>query len=391
MQPFLKKIFYLSIFFIGFHQIFIEDAFIDSEKKYKFMNIPTNNYPGGDIRNIQKSAFCYSYGYSYYDTNKCYEDNSLITNFYANDETTPAYNYPRIVADIYRIFGNSSEEFFQKFWIFNAIFFLITTMVYSYRFNYFLYPAIIFSPVSLLLIERGNIDAIAFSILFISLILTSSLFLRVVFIGMASCIKLFPIVSFLVFFRKKIYTNTQFYLGLLIILPLLLSAFSSIQHSINSTSYGFGVSFGLFSLINAPFFSSHLLLSYSLIAFYLIFCSAVIFLIFKTPKLRDPLMHSIKKLSKNELDILLISSIIYVSIFLLITSWAYRFIFIIPIFFILSNFTDFLSKVTWRLIFVIFWIPILPSGWLYFNLLNYALLPFIIIICVHSYKGFYNK
>ena len=387
----VKKILYLSVFLIVFNQVFIQNAFDGSEEKYKFMKVPTNIYPGGDSRNIQKAAFCYSYGHDYYSENECYKNNSLITNFYSDAEITPAYNYPRVVADTYRIFANSSEEFFQKFWIFNSIFFLITVLIYSYRINYLLFPAIIFSPVSLLLIERGNIDAIAFSILFLSLILTSSIFLRVIFIGIASSIKLFPIVSFLTMYKKKNYDTKQFFMGLLLVLPLIFYAFLQIQYIISSTSYGFGASFGLFSLYNAPFFEDNLLLTYGLLALYLILSSSLIFLISKTPEFLDPLMSNIKKLNKLKLDILIISSIIYISIFLLLTSWAYRLIFIIPIFLILSNFRDFISKITFGLILLIFWIPVLPYGWVYFNLLNYALLPLIILIFMHSYKYYYFK
>jgi len=192
-------------------------------------------------------------------------------------------------------------------------------------------------------------------------------------------------------YKKKNYATKQFFMGLLLALPLIFYAFLSIQYIITSTSYGFGASFGLFSLPNAPFFEDHLFLTYGLLALYLILSSALIFLISKTPGFLDPLMSNIKKLNKLKLDILIISSIIYISIFLLLTSWAYRLIFIIPIFLILSNFRDFISKITFGLILLIFWIPVLPHGWVYFNFLNYALLPLIILIFMHSYKYYYFK
>ena len=387
----IKKLLYLSFFLFFFTQIFIINAFDDWEQKYTDMSVPSNAFPGGDSRNIQKAAFCFTYGHNYYSDNECFRDNSLITNFYANGQSTPAYNYPPIVANMYGLFNNFSEKFFQDFWMFNTIFFLFAILIYSYKVNYLLLPTIIFSPVALLLMERGNIDATTFAILFTPLLLTSSMFLHVIFIGLASSIKLFPLIGYFSIYKKKFADSRKFFLGILLLLPLICSSFLSIKYSIASTSYGFGAAFGLVSLSYAPFFKSHLILTYSLIVLYLIASSIIVFLISKNPKLIDPLMSNIKQMDNQRLRILLMSLIIYVSIFLLLVNWGYRFIFIIPAYLILSNFRDFISKVTFWLIFLIFWIPWLPDGWVYFNLLNYALFPLMLIIFIHSYKYYFFR
>jgi hypothetical protein len=382
----IKKILYLSFFLLIFSQIFIHNAFDDWENKYRTFSVPAQNVPGGDARNIQKTAFCHSQGYAYYSDNECYKNSTIITDFYPDSQATPKYNYPPIVAKVYEFFNNYSEDFFQKFWFFNTLILIITILVYSYKFNYLLFPFIAFSPVTLLAIERGNIDAITFSILFLPLVLTASVFLHIIFIGFATTIKLFPIVSYLALYKKNFTDIKKKSVALILILPLIVYSVLSIQEYTKSTSYGFGAAFGLFSLKNAPFFSNHLLLSYLGIILYLLFTFILVFSISRNKHLIKPLILNIKKIKKSQLNILLISLIIYSSVFMVFTNWGYRFIFLIPAFLILSNFKDIISRISFGLIFIILWIPWMPYGWSFFNLLNYALFPWIIIIFIFSYK-----
>ena len=199
-----KKALYVSCCLIIFFQTFMHNAFDNWRDKYRRMHVPANTYPGGDSRNIQKAAFCHSkHGFDYYDDNECFNNNSLLTNFYSEEETTPKYNYPPAVARIYEFFNDYSEEAFREFWTINMLLLIITISILSYKINYCLLPVMMFSPVTLLTIERGNIDAIAFSVVFLPLLLTSSIFLRIMFIAVATSIKLFPVVGYLALYKRN--------------------------------------------------------------------------------------------------------------------------------------------------------------------------------------------
>ena len=200
----VKKILYLSFFVFIFFQIFIHDPFDNWHDKYHAFKVPVYSFPGADSRNIQKAAYCHSQGHDYYNDEICFKYTTLVPKVYPNNtKAQPRYNYPPIVAKTYEFFNDYSEGFFKKFWILNILLLLITILIYSYKINYLLFPFLIFSPITLLEIERANIDGMVFSMLFLPLLLTTSVFLHTLFIGIVTSIKIFPAVGFLSLYRKK--------------------------------------------------------------------------------------------------------------------------------------------------------------------------------------------
>ncbi len=386
----VKKILYLSFFFFIFFQIFIHNPFDNWYNKYHAFKVPVYSFPGADSRNIQKAAYCHSQGHDYYNDEKCFKYTTLVPEIYPNNtKAQPRYNYPPVVAKIYEFFDNYSEEFFQKFWILNMLLLVITILIYSYKINYILFPFIIFSPITLLEIERANIDGMIFSMLFLPLMLTASVFLHTLFIAIAASIKIFPAVGFLSLYRKRTKNIKKKIFAILLITPLMISSILYIKEYIKSTQYSFDISFGLFSFKYTPFFHNNLSLSYFLIAIYLLFILIILFFIYKNRYFTKPLVKNIKQLEEKYLNILLLSLLIYIFVFLVFTNWGYRFIFLIPIFLILSNFKDIFSRISFGLIFITFWIPFLPNGWMYFNIMNYILFPFILIVFIFTYKHHY--
>ncbi len=386
----VKKILYLSFFFLIFFQIFINNTFDNWHDKYHTFKVPVYSFPGADSRNIQKAAYCHSKGYDYYTDEKCFKSTTLVPETYPhNTKPQPRYNYPPIVAKSYEFFNDYSEEFFQKFWIFNMLLLLMTILIYSYKINYLLFPFIIFSPITLLEIERANIDGLTFSILFLPLVLTSSVFLHTFFLAIVTSIKIFPAVGFLSLYRKKTKDIKKKIFAILLATPLIISSALHIQEYIKCTQYGFNISFGLFSLKHAVPFHNHLFLSYFTIAMYLFFLLLVVIFISKNTYFAKPLAENIKQMEQKYLNILLVSLLIYIFVFLIFTNWGYRFIFLIPVFLILSNFKDMISRISFGLIFITFWIPFIPNGWMYFNIMNYILFPFIVTIFIFTYKHHY--
>ena len=386
----IKKHLYLLLFLIIFFQTFIVHVVDNWEVKYKLLGVPANTFPGGDARNIQNAAFCASLGYSYYNNRECKEEENLIKKIYPKYDHVPLYNYPPIVADVYRLFNNRSERFFLDFWKFNVLMLLITILIYSYKINYKLFPLILFSPVTLLAIERGNIEAITFSVLFIPLLLTSSLFVQSFFIGIASAIKVFPIIGYIALLKSKLKDIYKIFLGGAIALPLIVYTLLYIPEYINNTLYGFYSSFGLTSLKNSRFIDNHIYLYPVGLLIFLLFSSTILYFIFKSKPLITHLQNELMKIPNKQFTILLVSLIIYIYVFLSITSWAYRFIFLIPAMLVLSNVNNSIAKVSFWLISIAFWVPIIPYGWYLFNIMGYLLVPFLFVILILSVQGKYG-
>ena len=96
------------------------------------------------------------------------------------------------------------------------------------------------SPPIILALERGNNDLTIFFLFIIGFF--SSSFLRGLFLGIATALKVYPIFLFIVYFLlKKI--NKSFLLGLLITSPLILFTLLQINIYIGNTSVSFSSSF----------------------------------------------------------------------------------------------------------------------------------------------------
>jgi len=386
----IKKILYLSFFLLIFFKIFIYKPFDNWYVKYNTFKVPVYSFPGADSRNIQKAAYCHSKGYDYYKDKKCFKYTTLVSKNYPNyTRPQPKYNYPPIVARIYEYFNNFSENFFEKFWLLNMSLVLLTILLYSYRINYILFPFLIFSPIVLLEIERANIDGLVFSILDVPLLLSNSVFLHTLSIGLMASIKIFPAICFLTLFGQKTIEVKKKVLAFFFTMPFILASLFYIKEYLTATQYSFDKSFGLLSFKYIPFSQYNGSFFYLFIIIYLCYTLNVMLIIYKKSNFSQTLIKNIKNLDEKHLNILLTSLLVYIFVFLVFTNWAYRFIFLIPAFLIISNFKDIISRITTALILISFWVPFLPNGWTYFNILNYVFFPFVLIIFIFTYKHHY--
>ena len=169
-------------------------------------------------------------------------------------------------------------------------------------------------------------------------------------------------------------------------LPLIIYSIVPLQEYFKLTSYGFGTAFGLFSIKNIPFFRHHLLLANIVIIIYLFAVAVLVFHIDRKVELISSLLANIQQQKEKYLDMLLMSLIIYISVFLVSTSWGYRFIFLMPAFLSLSTFKDRISKTAFWLIGMTMWVPFIKKGWYLFNILNYIIFPLLVIIFINCYK-----
>jgi hypothetical protein len=369
----LKSFLYCFFFIIVFTKMFYVNWDTDWKAKFFVFSVPAMSYPGGDARNIQASAFCSKLGHEFFGENQCIDDGALLKQLYPQ-ASVPSLNYPSIWPRAYALFNDNSEQFFKFFWILNSILLVIAIFILSMKFNYILMPFLLFNPITLLTIERGNIDAIVFFFTFIPIIFLNSSKLIGFFLGFASSLKIFPLFGYLSFFDlKKPSYPVGILIGSIFIAPLLIFSISEVQEIINSTSKGFSVSYGLISIMHANLFFNNEILVYFILIAFIILCGFILIFLNRYKPIQDGLCVFIDQLDKKALTLLSMSVYIYLGTFLVFTNWAYRLIFLIPVLLIVSEKKSMLEKIIFWNIFSIFWIPILPYGWILMNLLCYLL------------------
>lgn len=351
------------------------------ENKYKHFNVPAMTYPGGDSRNIQAASYCNSKTSTQLVKETCIETAAPIKKIHPN-AVVPPLNYPSVWVFAYSAFGDSSEEFFMRYWTLNAVLLIVTILLLCLKYNYLMLPILLFSPITLLAIERGNNDATTFFFTFIAFILPfNSKPIQALMLGIASSLKIFPIFAFFAFLvSSKNHRTKATLIGCIITVPLMILSFSEIPAIIENTSYGFGVSYGLKTIKHLPFFSNNTNAANAIIVSLGIILTLILASYSKLSALNSITKIDISKLQKNDHIILLMSSTIFLSTFLLSANWSYRLIFIIPALLILSRTETPLAKSGFYNIIFVFIAPLFPTGWV---LQNIACIPlFVILGCI---------
>jgi hypothetical protein len=370
-----KKILFCTFFIIIFCKIFFFSWNVDWNLKYRNFSVPALTYPGGDSRNIQVTAFCASLGFPYFGKNACMKKAEIVKRIYPR-ANVPDFNYPSIWPRIYEIFSNYTETFFIKFWEFNAALLAVSTLFLSLKYNFYLLPLVLFNPVTLLAVERGSIDATAFFLTFVPLLFLNknSEKLHGFFFGLATAAKVFPVFGYLALINfRKSFTRNGFLFGALFSAPISLYSLSEVIHMIGGTSKGFSGAYGLTSINHAPYFRDHPTASMVFIFAYLVISSTVIYKIQKTEKLTKDIDDQISSMKAKNLLVLKTSLAIFICTFITFDNWAYRTIFLMPTFLILSKQKSIVEKIMFWNIFLIFWLPIIRYGWILQNLACYTL------------------
>jgi len=359
----------------------------DWQEKYIDLAVPAFSYPGGDSRNIQIASFCKATTISQESFNKCYLDAIPVTSKHEG-ALVPPYNYPKIWISIYGFFNDYSEEFFINFWRVNATLFVFTLILLSLRMSSVLFFISAFSPISLLVIERGNVDAMVFAVIYLPILLgLKSQYIKSFILFLASGLKIFPIFALPVFliepFRAKWKLSIA---GFLSALPLLVISFMDIIQIASTTTKGFAYAYGLFSIFNAPFFENNITLS--VIALLTYSATIVIWVRFSLKtKIYNPILDKLAKEPAWKLFLFYTSVFIFVLTFIFFINWSYRLIFLIPALFILSTLSCVISKIIFLNIVFILWSPYLPLGWGLQNLFCYLLfLLFFPMLFVQTFK-----
>lgn len=378
----VTKLAFLGFFLLIFIFMFLERPSLNWVAKYQTFSVPANSYIGGDARNIKAAADCASKGFDYYhpDPVECSEAINA-----------PKFNYPSIWAKIYGLFNNNSEEFFIKFWVVNALAIALTLLILAYKINFRVFPILLFSPITLLAVERGNIDGITFAITFMPILLTGLIVLWGFAIVFAASLKIYPIFGLTPFMRLKIQSIPRgLLLGAVLAAPIAMGSFLEIRHLLDGTTKGFEYAFGLPSLHYQGVLQGMPLFTNFIIALYLLFILALVFLVAANAKLRNLILVDFEDLNPKEAAILLVSLSIFFFTFLIFTNWAYRLIFLMPAVTIFSKKEGLLFKYAFLCGIFIFWIPTIPfiqRGWELVNIGCFFMAPVCALILTATFSG----
>jgi Glycosyltransferase family 87 len=373
------KALYMAITLLIFLNIFIANE-LPWKVKFSAFGVPANSWSGGDSRNIQMAVYCDSVN-SNEDRSACINSGAPVKNLYS-EASIPALNYPSLLVDLYATFSNYSEDFFLRFWRLNALLLVSAIFALSWVYNFKSFPFLVFNPVVLLTVERGNTDALIFSLIFIPLLLfRRSDFLRVLFLGLASALKIFPIIAYLalaMFRNSKSLIGVVF--GIIFSAPLVIYSIFQLPQIMANTPKGFGYAYGFSSMLYIPEAKLPLFIAnfYPLVAYTGLIIFSLFFLwalrwLSQAWKGKNNLDQSINQLSQTDLMLVVVSLSIFLSTFWLSVSFAYRLIFLIPFFLVMGK-SQFLPLNFIRaLVFCILWVPVIPLGWVFLNLLCYPL------------------
>ena len=363
------------------------------ENIFNHFSVPANHYLGGDSRNIQLAAYCKS-KFDIVEFSACYEEAHPTKQLYPSI-TIPAYNYPEIWKSIYILFDDYSENFFIIFWTINAVALILTLFFLAIKTKLSFFVVALFSPVTLLAIERGNIDALTFFILFFPILLNSKIAnINSFFVMLAASFKIFPIFVSVIYFLDVFKRNSKLnIIGLIIGLPLFFWSLSSIivvdENSLinikilSDTAYGFKVAYGFFSLLNAPYLKDNHEIAFIILILFLL----VLILFFYNSKKKQSykdLFEEISNLNLRNSFLFFFSILVFGITFIIFVNWSYRLIFLLPAMFVLAKFKTHSSRKILFILILLFWSPIL--GWNLQNLISYILFLYLIPIYIEFFN-----
>ncbi len=380
---------YTSLVYGCFMYFFVFVDVDNWQSRYSNFGVPAYEYPGADLRNIQMAYICRENREDYLAASECVTDAKEVKEIYPS-AIVHSLNYPSIWVHLYSIIGGESEQDFMFVWRLNAILASLTVLALIYKFQIILLPLVIFSPVFLLLIERGNNDGFVFFFTFAPFILLrKSTLITSAFISFAGVLKIFPFFGLLGLVNlKKPNYEWNHILPVLLFSPLIFLTVSELPILDSRTQKHYLASFGVPSFIMIPWVSSHVS---SKLILYVIF-GLLVLLTALYIYMSKPFELQVKKI-ENESELrnwqLVMVSLLIVTLTSLVTSnWAYRFIFAIPSMLVLSKSREPVSAALSILAFTTLWIPLFDDGWLLFNYFSmiFSIIAAAYLVAVLAYR-----
>lgn len=232
-----------------------------------------------------------------------------------NDISGCALNYPKVWIPISKLILKNN---FINYYL------LINFIIYSYIFYYFVkkYKSYFFiyfylSGASLLLLERGNVETIIFFLLFFSLV-QKNIF-KLIFLYTSIILKVFPIFSVISLISNK---NINYLILTLVFLILYFyNTFDQFKFIFENTPNSGDMSYGTKAITSNVYKHFNIYLNNYYLAILLIICSLISYQFIFRKKL--------KKIKYSNEEMFLCGSAIFVTTFLLGSNHDYRLIFLI--------------------------------------------------------------
>lgn len=368
---FWTRLIYISVFLFIFNTLF-HQASDKTRKNFEAFNVPALNHPGGDARNIQLAAHCHQDDSDYYIPNECYRAAEPIKQVHPN-AIVPPFNYPSLWVDFYKIFNDSSEKLFISMWQANALALIAIIAYLALKYNALIFPVIVFNPITLLAIERGNTDAVLLMLVFAPLLLPSRI-AHGFFLGLAGALKIYPLFAMagiiLASPHKKAIMAIS--IGLLAASPLIIQSLSELTHIHSNTPRAFDIAYGLTSFYQHPALANKGIRAPAALLLYCLIAGWCLFRMLRNRHRVLTVTHHLEQMTETDRALLLVSLAIFVFSFLTFVNFAYRFIFIIPAIFLLSRWHSRFGHFTFAALLLALTGPYFPSGWRFFNYACYV-------------------
>jgi hypothetical protein len=327
-------------------------------ESWALWNVPTWKIPFLDFRLIPGSADSFRHGFE-----------PSLENPY--DPTHRIFNYPAF----WRLFFYTGITQADTIWI-------SITMIVLFFIGVFLFPGklsipgviamltVMFSPASMLLYERGNVDLIVFFVCALIVFVESySANGAALLIAFGSIMKLFPFLGVSVLLKESKNKFWTLFAGCFLVLVVyMVATWSSVKASWNLTMRGDDLSYGTNILVTryqvaiTNFLSQrysptqvHWLVNYGMLSVALVLLAVTVFLAFRNGQ--GPAV-----LDERNLAAFRMGASIYVGTFLLGNNWDYRLAFLVLL---VPQLVDwmFTSNKTYRLLAWIAILLVLASCW----------------------------
>jgi hypothetical protein len=334
------------------------------EQTLRRLHVPMSTALLGDIKTLTAAKACAANGLDPYREENCYVG-------------VARFNYPRVWIHIHAVLGHVADPIILLGGI-NALAVLLTLSALACRLQSNWPVLLLFSPPTLLLLERGNIEGIAMAVTFLPLLCSRRWAWAGIFAGYA--LKLFPAAGLLCW--AVIRSRRQAAVMAMVFILAIFVQRDDILVMLNNTPTGCANAFGLATigdcvrLNGAP----QLLLFIGLM-------SGLVFCVW-WGRSWIPANGAWRPWSSPwGQDLFLISWAIYAVVFVFSASWAYRFVFLLPaIAVMLASPNRILRPLAWKAVVVAF-VPFLPGGWLLFNALNLTLFVALVVLVSTQYTN----
>jgi hypothetical protein len=308
----------------------------------------------------------------YYTPNACYRAAEPITSVHPN-AIVPPFNYPSLWVEFYKLFGDSSEQLFIRLWQANAVALIAMIGLLALKYNALLFPVIVFSPVTLLAIERGNTDAILFMIVFAPLLQPSRI-VQGFFLGLAGALKIYPLFALagLALASPGRKAMAAVAIGLVAASPLIVPSLGELTHIRGNTPRAFDIAYGLTSFFQHPALANKGIRAPAALLLYCAIAGWSLFSMLRNRQRVSDVSRHLAGMTEADRALLLTSLAIFALSFLTFVNFAYRFVFIIPAVFLLSRWHFGFGHFTFGVLLLALAGPYLPSGWRFFNYACYV-------------------